>query len=240
MPYEAAKAVAATFCWTIRYALTPVFGIDFPDICIPPDSDKYMDMTIDPAITQRCTKEARMYRELEFESSSRPSSATTTTPLTPDTPTFPRRLKQFRPKPLKKITSNYTSDTGSDDSYTLSSMTPDHTYHGLWTPANTPRSMPRLPSPSYRPSRKRPAQTCSNNDLSSPELSPKSRRVMDMDEAYDGDSSDDSEVEGMAEATRKVSIGLPSDEKAAYLLMSLKLQTVNQQEFRGKKRRAST
>ncbi|KAJ5505257.1 hypothetical protein N7453_004214 [Penicillium expansum] len=42
MPYEAARAMAATFCWRIRYALTPLFGTEFPAMCIPPRTAKPM------------------------------------------------------------------------------------------------------------------------------------------------------------------------------------------------------
>jgi hypothetical protein len=36
MPYEAARAMAATFCWRIRYALTPLFGTEFPAMTYDP------------------------------------------------------------------------------------------------------------------------------------------------------------------------------------------------------------
>ncbi|KAJ5138267.1 uncharacterized protein N7515_003115 [Penicillium bovifimosum] len=66
MPYECAKALAATFCWRIRYALTPLFGNDFPAMCIPPtDRIKYNRMVIDKNIIARATELAKHYRSLE-------------------------------------------------------------------------------------------------------------------------------------------------------------------------------
>ncbi|KAJ5174227.1 uncharacterized protein N7482_000104 [Penicillium canariense] len=66
MPFEAAKAVATTFCWEIRYLLTPLFGTDFPGMCIPPsDRGRFARMVIDPAILNRAAETAHYYRSLE-------------------------------------------------------------------------------------------------------------------------------------------------------------------------------
>ncbi|KAL4746805.1 hypothetical protein BDW72DRAFT_28371 [Aspergillus terricola var. indicus] len=86
MPYEAAKAVAATFCWKIRFALTPLFGDNFPDLCTHPDDRaRFGRMVIDPCIVQIATEKANYYRMLELRCSTtnslradyvlRPSSA---------------------------------------------------------------------------------------------------------------------------------------------------------------------
>ncbi|KAL3462610.1 hypothetical protein BJX64DRAFT_276954 [Aspergillus heterothallicus] len=86
MPFEAAKAVSATFCWKIRYALTPLFGTDFPELCVHPnDRSRFGRMIIDPSIVRDATDRARYYRMLELRASSssthlhqsgyRPSSA---------------------------------------------------------------------------------------------------------------------------------------------------------------------
>ncbi|KAL4908502.1 hypothetical protein BDW74DRAFT_166160 [Aspergillus multicolor] len=83
MPYEAAKAVSATFCWKIRYALTPLFGADFPDLCVhPEDRSRFGRMIIDPSVVQMATEKANYYRMLELRGNSlradyvlRPSSA---------------------------------------------------------------------------------------------------------------------------------------------------------------------
>ncbi|KAF2432920.1 DNA-binding domain of Mlu1-box binding protein MBP1, partial [Tothia fuscella] len=50
MPFECAKAVAATFCYNVRHALTPLFGKDFLDICIHPAHPSYGNFKIDQSI----------------------------------------------------------------------------------------------------------------------------------------------------------------------------------------------
>lgn len=62
MPHAAAKALAATFCWKIRFALTPLFGDDFTDLCTHPDDPAYRDFTIDPEITKQCKEEMQAWR----------------------------------------------------------------------------------------------------------------------------------------------------------------------------------
>ena len=68
MPFEAAKALAATFCWKIRYALVPVFGPDFIDCCIDPADPIYKRFSIDPFLIQRCssTMEAIRAKHADF------------------------------------------------------------------------------------------------------------------------------------------------------------------------------
>jgi hypothetical protein len=254
MPFEAAKAVAATFCWNIRYALTPVFGLDFPSRCIQPGSDRFGEMVIDARITRCCTEEARAYRSMEKLASPRATSIMRS-PLTPDSPTFPHHVKQLRPKALKLggIGSGYSTEAGSDDYYALAPGAPDLFCRNAWTPENTPRSVvdTRLPSPreilagiavETRKGDDLSMDSCSS--ISSPPLSPKSRRVDAVDEDYDGDSSAESSDGGVkAKSLRgKCSPSLgPSDERAAYLLMSLRLKETDlSKTVRGTKRRAST
>lgn len=62
MPYQAARAIAATFCYDIRWALTPVFGYDFPSMCLSPKDFGYAKFKIDQAIVQQCTAETDRFR----------------------------------------------------------------------------------------------------------------------------------------------------------------------------------
>ena len=265
MPFEAAKAVAATFCWNIRYALTPVFGTDFPSQCIQPGSDRFGEMVIDCNITRRCTEEAKAYHSMEALASSRAASLMRS-PLTPDSPTYPRHVKQLRAKGLRlggKVSSGYSTDADSDDHYTLVPSMPHLPYRNTWTPANIPRSVveTRLPSPheilagiAAAAEQGKDLATDSSSSTGSPPLSPKSRRVYAMDEDYDGDSSAESSDGGgggrrggaMAKKQREMLHSPPaaaatSDEKAAYLLMSLRMNKTDLNKVaRGTKRRAST
>ncbi|RAO66443.1 uncharacterized protein BHQ10_002455 [Talaromyces amestolkiae] len=70
MPFETAKAVAATFCYNIRFALTPLFGTDFPSQCIQPHERAFGKMTIDAKIIKRATELSRRYCQMEFEAKS--------------------------------------------------------------------------------------------------------------------------------------------------------------------------
>jgi hypothetical protein len=64
MPYHAARAIAATFCYDIRWALTPVFGNDFPSACLHPKDPCFAKFLIDPAIVQFCAEETVRFKEL--------------------------------------------------------------------------------------------------------------------------------------------------------------------------------
>jgi hypothetical protein len=61
MPYHCAKAVCATFCHDIAGALIPLFGPEFPSLCIPRDNPRFGHMVIDPHITEASAREARRF-----------------------------------------------------------------------------------------------------------------------------------------------------------------------------------
>ncbi|KAJ5730375.1 APSES transcription factor Xbp1 [Penicillium malachiteum] len=70
MPYGVARAVALTFCWKIRYALTPVFGNDFPDQCIEPSNGGQTSLSsiiVDPTIIRRAAEMSALYRLYELQ-----------------------------------------------------------------------------------------------------------------------------------------------------------------------------
>lgn len=110
-------------------------------------------MVIDPAITQRCTEQAGFYRELEVRSSAEARSLARS-PFTPESPVFPRQIKQLRDhaRRIAETESGYSSDTSAEDKILTASASPT-TFHCVnWTPANTPRSVgpllhERVPSP---------------------------------------------------------------------------------------------
>lgn len=61
LPFEAAKAVAATFCYNIRYALTPIFGLDFLSMCLAPTDPGFGQMIISPTIVRQCSETVEQY-----------------------------------------------------------------------------------------------------------------------------------------------------------------------------------
>ena len=62
MPFSCAKAICATFCHHIAPALVPIFGPDFPSICVSPDAPEHGRMIIDRSITITATAEAEVFR----------------------------------------------------------------------------------------------------------------------------------------------------------------------------------
>lgn len=168
---EAARAIAATFCYSVRHALTPVFGHKFPEMCLMPGDEHFGTMTIDPVITERCRKQTEYFREQELESRARDAANLTFAhpnsqlgrSLTPFSPTPPktksgrsRRHKEEVPTYTSPYSSPYMTSAKSDDGYSSAVSTPGPAYRSIFTPINTPhyppRSVPfperRLPSPS--------------------------------------------------------------------------------------------
>lgn len=64
MPFACAKAVCTTFCASIAGALIPIFGPDFPSLCISPDAPEHGRMQIDPMIVMESAREAEMFRRM--------------------------------------------------------------------------------------------------------------------------------------------------------------------------------
>ncbi|KAI9374693.1 hypothetical protein BJX61DRAFT_263841 [Aspergillus egyptiacus] len=155
MPFEAAKAIAATFCWKIRFALTPLFGTDFPKLCVHPnDRNRFGRMIIDPAIVRTATDRANLYRLLELRS---PPMNSLRTEYRPSSAGDRGLGRHILPKshhryhrsdtPTDRSLSYGSSPEYSTDPYCLSPVSP---VRNAFTPVNTPRSTdtyPRLPSP---------------------------------------------------------------------------------------------
>ena len=130
VPYEAAKAVAATFCWEIRYALTPVFGVDFPDLCIDPSNSAFMRLEIDPVIVKHCEEAAHMSHLQSQEASiARRSQA----------PTRSKNEPHWTPKSQKPRMTDIESGYGTDSERSAFGS-PVSSNSNLWTPVNIPRS----------------------------------------------------------------------------------------------------
>ncbi|OJJ49063.1 hypothetical protein ASPZODRAFT_13801 [Penicilliopsis zonata CBS 506.65] len=166
MPFDAAKAVAATFCWKIRYALTPLFGIDFPSLCVPPhDRARFGKMVIDRAIVEKAAETAHRYRVLELRAtisssvSSLPRSSPAgrhVSPLSEDE--FPARKKPtILPRLFLDSSSSSSSSSSSKsfrgsgveslpDRYCVSPSSPSPCQNNTFTPVNTPRSTETAPS----------------------------------------------------------------------------------------------
>lgn len=64
VPFAAARAIAATFCFKIRHALTPVFGNDFVDLCLEPGHPKFQSYSISQSIVRQCARQAEQWKRL--------------------------------------------------------------------------------------------------------------------------------------------------------------------------------
>jgi hypothetical protein len=167
MPYEAAKAIAATFCYDIRWALTPVFGNDFPSKCLPIDN-RCPKFLIDRDIVRRCTAETNRFRK--EGASYRLTNAMVPSVLSPlETPKMSFGSPSWKPKAMKQrharpadIESGYGTDPEKNDSCTFSpqvspqwthlnrllsphTLSPHVSPHSRWTALNRPLS-PATPS----------------------------------------------------------------------------------------------
>ena len=246
MPFKAAKAVAATFCYHIRYALTPVFGLDFVSLCKQPGEEGYDVMVIDRSIVRDCTEEANEYRAMSREGS------LAATPITPASTPFSRwSSKPLRLKPIKTVDaeSGYGTDTDRSDKYLHSPRSSSQ-----WTALSTSRSAPlqqyKLSSP-----KESIAETSATGGYEAPPTWPKgsSRREsrtatrhhkdVDDDDYDEASSSAHSSEEALVPMARKRQPTTSINEtRAAYLLMKLHIadKSLVSSDRQPKRRRASS
>jgi len=62
MPYDAAIALASNFCWDIRYALVPLFGKQFIDMCLRPEHPSYKRHALHPSIIKKCRQDMETWK----------------------------------------------------------------------------------------------------------------------------------------------------------------------------------
>ena len=144
MPFEAAKAVAATFAYYIRYALTPLFGKDFVAMCIQPDDPDFESFKIDKKIILSCTAEAKQWRyidkvEKDIHSPPKINSA----PASPaDHSSSPGTCDDQLVKRID-IESGYGTDTDSDKDYVMHKIQ-RKSYRSTCKPQNEELALPKI------------------------------------------------------------------------------------------------
>lgn len=243
MPFEAAKAVAATFCYNIRYALTPVFGVDFVPLCTEPEDPSFGRMVIDREIVRQCIESANELRALHRRT---PKVFSLQSPSLKASPNW--ASKNLRPKPVKSLDmeSGYGTDTDRSDRYLSSPQTP---FDLGWTTINTRRSaaqpLHRLPPPRELLAGVADTKNKVSPKSSSSEESQKGKRLRaDHDDDYDGEStSSQSSIErSTPPKRRKKSMTITKEARAAYMLMRLQMAdaTLGTVEQRMGRRRASS
>ena len=211
MPYEAAKAIAATFCWEIRYVLTPVFGLDFPLNCTHPEDPLFLRISIDKEIIQRCTETAHA-NLAKFQ-----GLATIRSPQTPHFITTPRSL---RPKP--PFRHDYESGYCTDTDRSLPNS--PHSSCIEWTSVNTPQSFKQDHSPPKisAPTASEDASEQSKRFSREIREGINKRIRADADKKPEGVSSEKSPSKAIASlAKRRKVFTLSEEARAAYTLMQL-------------------
>ena len=232
MPFEAAKAVAATFCYEIRYVLVPVFGPDFVSMCQKCEDPK---LNVCRSIIQRCTQAATANQAQSRESSVAVSPRTLTT--------WPP--KSLRPKSVKTLDaeSGYGTDSDRSEKYPGS---PDSPRSIEWTPVNTPR-LTHLET--YRFLQQPPRSVTSTprgvdfpSSSHTKRMTNAKRVISDSEEASEaGGSSDHSSVHTPVSAKRrKISPAMTPEFGAAYTLMELNMADTTLGETKPLKRRRAS
>jgi hypothetical protein len=92
--------VALTFCWNIRFALVPLFGPDFPSICIPPDQEGFQSFNANPSTVASWNEEVNRWIER--------AKTTATRRGEPNAQIFP---SQTAPGPSNSITRHPSDDS---------------------------------------------------------------------------------------------------------------------------------
>ncbi|KAH0551550.1 hypothetical protein GP486_007233 [Trichoglossum hirsutum] len=256
LPFEAAKAVAASLCYNIRYALVPLFGEDFISLCVPPDSPEYNPMIIDREITNRCTEAASKLRRPSDARNSPPeaSTAPSADSTIPETPAE-CSSRSLRHKGLRtdraEIESGYGTDTDISEGYSgppatlpgsgersgprvrLYQGSPTSSGAASGRPPPTQDQLPKSETPRHSVRTATPASVC-NGDVS------RSKRSLAQ---IDGncDVDDDEDVPSFPDtvtAPRRTPDGDIDEEGAAHLLMKLHVADAALGDHKSKRRRS--
>lgn len=222
MPFEAAKAVAARFCYEIRYVLVPVFGPDFASMCCKYGDPSYLQLGVDASIIQRCKEVATASQAQSRESSVAVSPCTSAAPYAnlPAGPPKPLRLKSTKAVDAE---SGYGTDSDRSEKYLGS---PDSPRSIEWTPVNSPMLE------TYRFLQQPPRNVTSTpRGLDSParshgkRITNTKRGISEIAETSEAESSSDlSWIDAPASPKRrKVSAVMTPEVGAAYTLVELNM-----------------
>jgi hypothetical protein len=219
MPFEAAKAVSATFCWKIRYALTPLFGLDFPSLCIHPrDRALYGRMIIDPSVVRKATESANLYRMLELRRT--PFSVSSDPPRS--SPYAKRQVLQHRKYPAASVGTSAGSRTPEyADSFCAS---PVSSYRNSFTPVNTPRSGDLVASSNHDilpPSPQEIPRSVSTPFDSEPEPEPEAK-LNSADESGVDDSNSNSNASLYSDPSSSASSSSDDDDESVSFSFNLR------------------
>lgn len=213
MPYDAAKALAATFCWRIRHALVPLFGLDFIDACVCPTDPAFKRFSIDERVVRLSARQVESWtsaarslhgnrsRPASLHSGSRPS-ATTHDVVSPKS-LRPRRVRTYQERDAP----------GEHESDALASPDPKQLH---WPPATRSRQG-RAASGVHHPASSS-SSTSSSSSATYPGSPRRKRSLSDV-----GERSADGMVESPPEEKKRRTGTWSSDEeRVAYVLTHLR------------------
>lgn len=250
MPFKAAKAVAATFCYNIRHALTPLFGEDFIGLCVHPSDRSFGSFRIDGSIVRQCTAETQSWlTRSDARNTPTPSLYSSPDPSASDacaTPKFtlstPFRFKKLKPKILKATDSESGYGTDSEVASDKLAFSPDvspKTTISEWTTINTNASPKEATAiQGLQMLSCSPVQRTTELTSQSPTDQRQSKRPMlDTDDEYAGDESTTGEVDASKTAKPAGKALRTTESRAAYWLMQLSMEDAKHRDKRA--RRAS-
>lgn len=168
VPFSCARALCATFCWEIRWVLTPLFGPSFVTECLPPDHQNYRRWKIDSNIVRRAELQAEDWRAQASRSATPASQADSSfappyipmyQPPPTSAPTFnpaqARRPQRETPIFMKdspfspgagQTHRDRTADLVTNDSDVSPKSSPAPTSHSGWTSINQRAPSPPVPT----------------------------------------------------------------------------------------------
>ena len=203
--------IAATFCWKIRYALTPVFGTDFPAMCTEPDDPAFLRFGIDGDIILRCTQMANADRERSQQVSSSENIRCS----------HSGTMKSLRPKSAQTLDTESGYCTDTDRSLRESPPTD----FVKWTPVNIPNPVHidhcNIPAPAIAASkapRVSPMETSPMREIHS------NKRTRSFKNEANIEPIPESASYSMVEAgpsKRRKFLTMKQEARAAYMLMHL-------------------
>jgi hypothetical protein len=122
MPYGCARAVCATFCWHLRWALTPIFGPSFVRDCVPPNHPGFARFVIDADVVRVCAREAEGWRGGVESGNNSVAVSDTAGRSPPGLGAIPRSTPMLRARPTRPRieTAHLGSPFRSDDEYEAS------------------------------------------------------------------------------------------------------------------------
>jgi len=127
MPYSCARAICLTFCWPIRWALTPIFGQSFIKDCFSPEHAGFGRFKISIEVIRCAQLDAEGLRSGPGSHSATPAAETNGYASAAQEIPQPAPLKELRPRkepPTFKLGSPFESDSEASERNYIHTPTP--------------------------------------------------------------------------------------------------------------------